>query len=229
MEIITLYENKFSIVVPTMWKYAPFTDLLDKLVQHELVGEIIIINNDMNATPNASVLNHPKIKLHNFKLNIFVNPAWNYGAGMSEYSNVCIMNDDIDFNISIFDFLSNRLSAGKFVVFSQSHSKLPAGSLEPIDTVYYDGSTNIFDIGCLMFISKQDWINIPAGLDIYHGDSWLWDTMLAKFNQNYYIKNLEFSTPNNVTANTIPNREFIYLERECRLYVAMLNNFKNKL
>jgi len=228
MEIFTLYvDNKFSVVVPTMWRHPTFPDFLSQLVNSELIGEIVIINNDMSATPNVSIFQHPKIKLHDFKLNIFVNPAWNYGIGVSQYSNVCVMNDDIDFDISIFDFLSNKMSIGKFIVYSQTHSELPKDSNEPIDMVYYDGSTQIYEIGCLMFIKRKDWINVPGGLDFFHGDTWVWETMMLRYNQNYYIKNLRFSTPHRVTSSTIPNREFVYVERECKIFRPLLENFKN--
>jgi hypothetical protein len=228
MEIITLYEdNKFSVVVPTMWRHGDFTSFLSKLVESDSVGEVVIINNETAATPTDAILQHPKIKLHDFKLNILVNPAWNYGVGVSQYSKICVMNDDIDFDTSIFDFLGSRLPVGRFVVYSQSHSELPVESADPIDLVHYDGSTRIWDIGCLMFINKQDWVNIPAGLDFFHGDSWLWDTMMFRYNHNFYIKNLKFSTPHQVTSSTIPNREFVYIERECKIYPVMLEGFKN--
>ena len=87
--------NKFSIVVPTMWRFNLFADFLVKLVQVDAVGEIIIINNAMEAKPDHSIFAHPKIKMHDFKLNIFVNPAWNYGVSVAKYDNICIMNDDV--------------------------------------------------------------------------------------------------------------------------------------
>lgn len=219
--------EKFSIVVPTMWRYAPFTDLLSKLVDIETVGEIIIVNNDIASTPQHPVLSHPKIKMHNFEMNIYVNPAWNYGVGMAENDLVCIMNDDIDFDTNVFNYLQHNMDGNKFVVYAHSHSGLPDGSTEPVHIAPYTSDMAMYEIGCLMFIRKDNWINIPSGLDFFHGDTWLWDTMRLRYEQNYILKNLAFSTPHRVTSATIPNKEFIYVERECKIYTAMLENFKN--
>jgi len=225
MEIITLSADKFSVVIPTMWRHKPFPNFLKKLVEVDAVGEIIIINNDMEAQPDDEVLNHPKVILHNFKLNILVNPAWNYGVGMSLYDNLCILNDDVDFDLAAFDFLQTEMKPGRFIVYSQSHSNgSPSSPMGPMTLV--KPTEQIYDIGTLMFIKRQDWVNIPAGLDFFHGDSWLWDTMKYRFDENYIIKNVRYSTPHQVTSSTITNKEFVYVERECMIYQSLLRAFK---
>jgi len=221
--------DKFSLVVPTMWRYPPFISFLYALVDIDAIGEIIIINNMMESRPNDAILHNPKIKIHDFHLNIFVNPAWNYGVGVSNYENICIMNDDIEFDLGIFDFLSTRLFSGGLIVYAQSHSGFRPdchGQLS-LEKIHDDSSIN--EIGTLMFMKRKDWTNIPAGLDFFHGDTWIWRTMQAKYNENYIIRNLRYYTPHRVTSAIIPNREFIYIERECKIFESLFTNFKNSL
>jgi hypothetical protein len=236
--VITILEKemsdtKFSIVVPTMWKFNLFPDFLVRLVELDSIGEIVIINNDMSAKPTHSIFSHPKIKMHDFKINSLVNPAWNYGVGVSLFDNVCIMNDDLLFDLKIFKYLEKYLVPGRLVVYAQSHSALPDGKINDgdhtLELELHTSDVKLYEIGSLMFMKRLDYVNIPAGLDFFLGDIWIWDTMKIRFDQNYYIKNLRFYTPHRVTSNTIADREFIYVEKECKLYPTALTNFKNLL
>ena len=56
-----------SVIIPTMWKYAPFLDYLEGVLEQNSVGEVIIINNNVYATPDSEVLAHEKIRMHNCK------------------------------------------------------------------------------------------------------------------------------------------------------------------
>jgi hypothetical protein len=49
-----------------MWKFEPFCDFLEDLTHHDMIGEIIIIDNDHNARPNHKALSNPKVRIVNF-------------------------------------------------------------------------------------------------------------------------------------------------------------------
>lgn len=207
-----------------MWKYSPFVGFLNQLVEHDKIGEIIIVNNDFSNTPQERVLHHPKIRMHNFKFNIFVNPAWNYGVGVSQYDKLCILSDDVLFDLRLLDLLSIELVKGRLIVNSPeppNSSHVVTGNFRLVP-----GTDAPWEFGSLMFITKCDWINIPAGLDLFHGDSWMWDTMKIRYGTNYMIKDLHFYTPRSVTVSNLPNRESIYIDRECKLYSVLLDNYK---
>ena len=44
-----------SYIVPTMWKYEPFPDFISDIIEHPLIGEVIIIDNNFNERPNHSI------------------------------------------------------------------------------------------------------------------------------------------------------------------------------
>ena len=57
-----------------MWRAFEYLDLYDHLVNCDLVGEVIIINNDVSKTPLwLPTLSHPKIVMINQETNITVN------------------------------------------------------------------------------------------------------------------------------------------------------------
>ena len=91
----------YSVIIPTMWKCDRLWITLEELSKHELVGEIILIDN----SANSKILTIPKL-IHILEgKNTYVNPAWNKGVELSKYDKLLILNDDIWMDWKIFDIL----------------------------------------------------------------------------------------------------------------------------
>lgn len=217
--------SKFSIVIPTMWKYKPFTNFLKNLVQFPLVDEIIIINNDDSSTPSDPVLTHEKIKMVSFGKNIYVNPAWNYGVDRSKNNNICILNDDVIFDLKLFYHVEPILSTDVGVI------GLCPGHAEHNQPPFVNGSINIqpwagehtMGFGCLMFVHKESWVDIPDALKVYYGDNWIFDTSLWRRKTNYIITDLLHFTPYAQTTGGMIND---FMNKETTMYNPLLNDFK---
>jgi hypothetical protein len=217
-------ELKFSIVTPTMWRFAPFLNFLSDIIDLEQVGEVIIINNDVKATPKHEVLYHPKIRLHNLGKNIYVNPAFNFGVAVSRYERICILTDDVIFDIKLFSKISKVFKLNQFYNISYDVS-LGIPVTGTIDFVPWHEGIAGGNGGSLMFIHKSDWIDIPAGLDICYGDNWLNDIMQTRFKQNFLIKNTFFYTPMCTTSSSFTNDEMLW--REGKIYEAVFRRFRD--
>lgn len=220
-------KDKFSVVVPTMWKVAEqFVDFLKVLCDHPLVDEIIIINNAILKTPAADILANPKISLLNFKENTYVNPAWNLGANTARNNNICIANDDVTFDTAVFERLQDLITedTGIFGLCPGEafFHQIPVTD-KTIDIVPWTNQ-HTYGFGCLMFMHKSAWVDIPSGLDIYFGDNFIFDVQLSKGRTNYLITNMEHFTPFAATTSdsTITTG---FLERERVIY----DNIKSKL
>lgn len=220
--------QKFSIVIPTMWRYTPFVNFLKELVDFHLVDEIILIDNDSSRTPTTDdILSHEKIKYYNFGKNIFVNPAWNFGVSVSKNKHICILNDDVDFDLRLFSRVNKFLNNESGVLglcpgrpeFSQ-----PGFTNGMIDIVPWNG-IHTFGFGCLMFIHKDTWIDIPNGLDIYFGDNWIFDTALARHKSNYLITNMFHYTPYASTTKEIVGSEI--MDKESVIYKSAFDSYRN--
>lgn len=225
----------FSIIIPTMWKFKPFTSFLETLVLHPQVGEIILINNLASSTPEAPVLSHPKVKMHTFPQNIFVNPAWNFGVAVSQFDNLCILNDDVIFDPKVLDKVSDLLQPSKMFAVNLPPLGSNTPNLGSVRIRKFQEGQPLFHFGCLMFIHKNDWIPIPAGLNLYYGDNWMWDSMKARYDENYVIEDLFLYTPFNTTGATLPDREYLFqleslfVERYWPLLMKSLETLKKRL
>lgn len=217
-----------SVVVPTMWKYDKFTVFLEKLVDCKIVKEILIIDNDRNARPINQIFENKKIKIFDFNKNIFVNPAWNLGVKESSCENICLMNDDIEFDLRLFEKVSNFLNQEKLLGLCPGIAKF--GQPEVTDgKIHFEKykNQNFFGFGCLMFFQKTNYIPIPDQLNIYYGDNWIVETMLSRFDQTYLITNLNFNTPYASTTKTLPDKEII-LHNEHLVYKKEIEKFKKQ-
>jgi hypothetical protein len=85
--------SKISVIVPTMWMPHTFPYMMQQYNDCSSVGQIIIINNNVSATPELPELS--KLIMLNQEENIYVNPAWNLGAETAEEEILCIINDDL--------------------------------------------------------------------------------------------------------------------------------------
>ena len=222
--------NLYTVVVPTMWRAADqFVKFLGELCDYELVGEIVLIDNDNTAAP-SDLADHPKIKRFVPGENIYVNPAWNLGVEVAQYDRICIVNDDVTFDLKLFDRLVDLISpsAGLFglcpgdPVFGQ-----PPVTDGSIDIVPWQPGRHTHGYGCLMFIHRANWNPIPDELKIYYGDNYIFDWQLAQGRTNYFITNLTFYTPfASTTSDTAITGGF--LAKENPIYHKIKQNMTQK-
>jgi len=210
-----------SIVSPTMWRYPPYLDFLKAIVRIDNVKEVIIINNDSSKTPDDPFLNHPKIKIFFATSNMYINPSWNFGVNASESDIVCILNDDLHFDLRLFykieEFFTPEMGAiglGSGIV-EYGQTPLTTGM---IDFEPFVGQ-NCQGFGELMFIRKRYWCDIPDGLDLGFGDDFIFDYHYFKGLTNYFITNMWHYHKGNQTmfAFTSEDRQARY-ERELVRY-----------
>lgn len=196
-----------SIVVPTMWRYEPFLDFVQYLLQVDVVSELIVINNDNTRTPNNPILKHPKIRMLDFGTNVFVNPAWNYGAQAAREDIICILNDDLQFDLKLLykmnDFVKSNMGAIGLMTGDAFHNQIPV-TTGNIDIVPYSGQSCI-GFGELMFIHKDAWVSIPDGLNIGMGDVFIFENNIYRNRPNYFIANMFHYHYGNATTREEPN------------------------
>lgn len=207
-----------------MWKYPPFLDFVSYIVKLDVISEFIIINNSRADTPNHPVLLHPKIKIIDFGKNIFVNPAWNHGVNSSRSDIVCLMNDDLTFDIRLFfkisEFFSDEigvigLSSGR-VEYNQT--PITTGA---IDFEAYNGQM-CYGFGELMFVNKKTWKNIPDQLLIGFGDNFIFDYYYFNRYTNYLICNMfHYHAVSQTTSEVVKILPEGFYDREHAEYVAI--------
>lgn len=237
----------FSVVIPTMWRYSPFLEFLEKLHNEILVEEIIIINNDVRNTPSTNILSLPKIKLQNLDSNIYVNPAWNLGVKLSRNKKICIMNDDIIYDLNIFNLINPLLdpSVGLMGLISKvdrHHNIINENSQVKFEQIPFYTTEGLwyipwhlipqygyefpYGIGQLMFVHKDNWYDIPSELKVFCGDCFIYDTQQLSGRKVYGIKNLWHHTPFSVTSKHISNS---FIEFESPFYSQFISNYKKEI
>ena len=73
--------DKYTVIIPTLWKSDRTKQLLSDLNACEYVDEIIVINNQLTDVLDAKV---EKVRHISFGKNIYVNPAWNKGIELAK-------------------------------------------------------------------------------------------------------------------------------------------------
>lgn len=178
--------DKFSVVIPTLWQSTRIHRLLDDLSDCDKVGEIIIIDNNSEYYNKVSKC-YPKVHLLQQSENIFVNPAWNLGVKTAKYEQICIANDDINFDTNIFDYLDGKIE-GVIGMDTNNYELQESGNF-----IITKIQTRCWAWGCLIFINKKDWIDIPDSLLIWYGDDYLINRLPAFIIGNLWIES-ELST-----------------------------------
>ena len=157
--------DKFSVIIPTIWKGETLNDLLINLYNCELVEEVILINND-NKNSKAIPL-HDKLIYVEPQKNLFVNPAWNLGVRMAKSNNIIISNDDILFNVHHFincllDIHINHIKLENLGIVGMDFNNYNLESDNNNPVFQSHGiSENRGGWGCLLAFHKTMWPIIP--------------------------------------------------------------------
>ena len=190
----------YSVIIPTMWKCDRFQQTLRELSAHELVGEIILIDN----TTNDLKIELPKL-IHILEgKNTYVTAPWNKGAKMAQYDKLLILNDDIWMDWNILNILEPHITEqiGLIGLDEIEYNVKPIKSfgLEPIER--RNGGW-----GCAIFVHKENYTRIPEEMKLWGQDDWLFVTNRNAGKQNYKLVNFkvegEVSATHTANANDI--------------------------
>lgn len=196
--------DKFSVIIPTMWRAMDLIPrLLESLVDHPLVGEIIIINNDPDRTPNLQELDDPKIIMLPQEHNIMVNPAWNMGAKIARFDKLCFCNDDIVFDTRLFDKMLSRCnpSMGPHgIIWGKEEYGQPPTTDGFIDFIIWKPGDVIHCFGQLFFVHKDNWVPIDDRFKLYYGDDWVFHHAIKAGKTPWLIYNIGFNSRNSATG-----------------------------
>lgn len=190
----------FSIIIPTMWRSTLIKEMLPKYEACKLVGEIILIDNDISLTPEfrgfKKLIYLPK------KENIFVNPAWNLGSSLAKYR-IIFANDDILID-NLLGLLTKLKSTHFDVVGAQIYSDNK--SIRKLDK-FPAQSWGSF----LCFKDKYHYV--PEQFKVYMGDKLFFDSFNCAWIGGY------IKSPRSQTVKSINVSE--YIEREGLMYAKM--------
>lgn len=164
--------DKFSVIIPTIWKSEYTLELLNRYLNSEFVGEVILINN--RETETHQIPTNEKLKVITPKENIYVNPAWNLGVKEAKYENITISNDDILFEVDeYYQYLEqteNLLELGYIGAHSDNYT---LDKSNDVRIEMYDNRNNVGGWGCLFSFRKNLWKDIPDSLKIWYGDNYI--------------------------------------------------------
>lgn len=168
----------FTVIIPTIWKANTFEKQLIELCNCKFIDEIILINNNKDNTPNIDILNNIKILHIKPDKNLIVNPSWNIGVKLSKNNNICLLNDDILFDINLFEFMLKH-----------KDKTLCGISMDNCEGEFrlVEANTRTHCFGCMMFLRKDSYNIIPDNLLLLYGDDYLFHKNIKNGNKNYYI------------------------------------------
>jgi glycosyltransferase involved in cell wall biosynthesis len=165
--------NKYSIIIPTLWKSNRTKKLINDLQQCEYVDEIIIIDNSFDGHQDTKV---EKIRFVSFGGNIYVNPAWNKGIELAKNECIALLNDDINFNPNIFGVIDeNILSYVGIIGMGEGNYKDDIDKEKGSYIDVWQPGVNDWGWGCMILLSKKNWIDIPDNIKIWYGDNFIKD------------------------------------------------------
>ena len=106
----------YAAIVPTLQRTTLLHRLLDDLAAHELVDEVLVVNNAPQSLEHASV----KIRVVAPGRNIYVNPAWNLGVSETTSRRLAIINDDVALPAGLLESAAVRLDKGAGIIGAHS-------------------------------------------------------------------------------------------------------------
>jgi len=166
--------DKYSVIIPTLWKSNRIHKLLSDLIKCQYVDEIILIDNAGKYFEYYEALD--KVKLVQVEKNIYVNPAWNLGIKIAKNDLVALLNDDINFDPNIFGIIdTNVLDTFGIVGMGEGNYKEQIDeSNGPYLDIWKPG-VNDWGWGCFIMLNKKNWIEIPDNIKIWYGDNFIKD------------------------------------------------------
>jgi hypothetical protein len=209
--------DKYSVIIPTLWKSDRTKKLLSDLNECEYVDEIIVIDNEYDGYQDTKV---EKIRFVSFGGNIYVNPAWNKGIGLARNNHIALINDDINFDPNIFGIIDkNVLDTFGIIGMGEGNYKTPIDEERGPYIDMWKPGVNDWGWGCFIIFDKKNWIDIPDNIKIWYGDNFIKDVNPSP---KSCLRNFKIETEMSTTSD-----ESIWDERKKEDHINFINYLRN--
>jgi len=209
----------FSVVIPTMWRIQEFLSDLSELNSCENIGEIILINNNIEMTPTSfSVQNYSKLIEIRPPKNIYINPAWNLGVRCAKYNKIAIKNDDTFFDYSrTLDAVEQELNRedsliGTYLNHNNQHHIWTINQNSDKNISFNEIPKRDMGFGCCMFLNKKSYIPINEKIFIWYGDDFIAESYTRRGLKLKTIQGININGYISATIDHVP--ELITLKYE---------------
>jgi len=175
--------TKLDLVIPTMWKDENFLQALQTYCDCDNISNIYLIDNDYAKRPKHLV-SHEKLHIVNYGKNIYVNPAWNEGYYRSSADVICFLNDDVQVEPEVFEFMHSldfsqidiigvhlKGSIDNFHIVNHPDMKEELIRLNVNKSQPIGGQSYAY--GVCMFIKRSSYRVIPSLYQVWYGDEYL--------------------------------------------------------
>lgn len=210
--------DKYTVIIPTLWKSNRIGKLLFDLIKCDFVDEIILIDNAGKFFEYFESLD--KVKLVQVDENIYVNPAWNLGIKLASNDCIALLNDDINFNPNIFELITKDVLSNMGIIgMGEGNYKDPINEECGAYIERWKPGINDWGWGCFIMFDKKNWIDIPDNIKIWYGDNFIKDVNPFP---KACLRNFKIETEMSTTSD-----EPIWDERKKQDYENFINYLRN--
>lgn len=157
----------FSVIIPTLQRSPELRPLVDVLVEHPQVHEVLVVNNARTPIRWGS----SKVRVLQQEANIYVNPAWNLGVREAVGEYAAIVNDDVELHPYLLDIAYGLLRRPRLAGLVGVH---PSCFMEaPQNTWVRPTFVRGFAFGTAMFLRRRDYVPIPEDMKVWCGNDWI--------------------------------------------------------
>lgn len=215
-----------TFIIPTLWKSEMIFKTIEqfKAIDDDSLELIIIDNSNSDYTSDDK-----RILVYKPKSNNFVNPSWNLGVALSHNEIVCLLNDDITFNVKLFCENFRKLVVEPeldFGIIAINAEGFRFNKINKDDDEITLGELKIkgAGFGMFMIMRKENYEMINPKLKVFFGDDIQWFVHYSIFSrQNFYLRGLlfdgEFSVTSRDISDDITENEMKIWESEVKVLI----------
>ena len=191
-----------SYIIPTIWK----SDNIYKTINcftHTISdknAELIIIDN----TSSDYTSDDGRVRVFKMGANQFVNPSWQIGVDNAINNKICIVNDDILFDIGKFHRFVLQTDAKAICM--TNYNRIEQDEVEWSLIAVSTPHSRPAGAGQLMLVEKQNWPKLPYDLKLWHGDDiiYYYNTLIRNIPFNY-IEGMSVTGDQSQSVNSMPD------------------------
>jgi hypothetical protein len=183
-----------SVILPTLWKLN-FNEELVKLNNCKYVGEIILINNKDDETPDwFNAKQFDKLVEIRPLTNLYVNPSWNMGVRIANHEHILLHSDDmVASDYTFFERIDQFLKENDALI-GVGENCYSHGLSEDSEISFREVNPRPYGYGCMMFFRKESYKPLPKEYLLFRGDDMIIDYFRSRQKQIYVFDNIKMNS-----------------------------------